>query len=117
MTYDSMYDYKVVNQTGQTIEVVASQERSYYEEGVRQFPITLENGQTTLIYTESDSDRKPEDVGMDAVMLSYAKIRIIVDGEPLSDKFKQRKYWKFSTRAYLGSYTLTLTPELVDELK
>lgn len=107
------YEYRIVNQTNQTLQFVAP----HYQEAT----MTLYTGKSALVSIVDGGmcpkDFVPEDrYAQNEMLLSGQTFEIFADDAPISGNFKLRKYWNYSAKKRLGIYTLILTPELLAEL-
>ena len=117
---DSPYQYifYVTNHTGEPVQVEAVAHNN------KNSSITIPEGKTIDIYSEqnmtSNHNYVPEDLYMDRNswrhLPPYKKFEVYAGNTLLSDSVRLRKYWDYSAKKLLGTYTLNVTEELVSNL-
>lgn len=112
------WDFKIANNT--ELNVAAMSNGAIMKEVIApNNELTISSSGTLCSKQDSSlSDYYPdEEELMDVFSLVTPTIRIKVGDELLPETAMKRKYWKYTSEKYHGTYTLTLTDELIETIK
>jgi hypothetical protein len=109
------WEWKITNDTDAEIVVEVSSTNN----GVRG-PVAIPVGETkSILFLSFLTDPEPKPAGDYYANNSLPEIYMTtkIDGRFMSDEIWDREHWTFSSDVGLGTYTMTLTDELIEEFK